>query len=64
MSDLDDQIAAALAKPRSATVDGVTVTQHGILEVLEVVKHMQKQTAAAQTGGGIKFSKFTPPSAV
>lgn len=49
------------AEPKSVTVDGVTVANHSLPDLVALDKH-QRATCAAKRG--IKFTKLTMPSAV
>lgn len=49
------------AEPKSVTVDGVTVTQHSLVELIALDNHMVAKSAARR---GIRFQKLIPPGAV
>lgn len=55
------QILVAVSQPKSVMVDGVSMTQHSLPELIALDKH---NTAKAAARTGIKFQKIVPPAAV
>ena len=54
-------IADRMAEPKSVTVDGVSVSQHSLSELIALEKHNAAKCAARR---GIRFQKIIPPGAV
>jgi hypothetical protein len=47
--------------PRSATTDGVQVTQHSIQDQIAADRHLAESTGAAKAHRGLRFTRLTPP---
>lgn len=62
-TSVDDAIAATLGGPKSATVDGVSVTQHSLPELIAAAKYLAAQKGAKQPHRGLRFTKLVPPGA-
>jgi hypothetical protein len=60
----DDTITQAASEPRSATVDGVTVQQHPLGDLIAADKYLKGQAAAKTPSRGLRFTKLIPPGAV
>ena len=65
MPDLEDILTELASKPKSVTVDGVTVTNHSLPEVSAVADRVAAQTATSGGGNpaGVRFTKLVPPGA-
>ena len=61
--DLQQTILDNAVKPASASVDGISVTQHSLRDQLEVLRHARGATAADRNHLGLRFVKLTPPGA-
>jgi hypothetical protein len=57
MSSLRDSLEQAATDPKSASADGVSVTQHGLRERIEAEKHLDTQTAARGTRLPVRIAK-------
>jgi hypothetical protein len=64
MPDLSDQIEESAQKPKSATTDAGTVTQHSLSEQIEADQYLKANEAAASTRRGIVLQRFKPPGSV
>jgi hypothetical protein len=63
-NDLTSTIANAAAKPSSGTVDGVTVTQRPLSELIAADKYMAAKNATKNKAHrGLRFGKIVPPGA-
>ena len=62
-SDLEQTIETAAENPQSATVDGVTVTQRSISELIEADKYLQAKKALRRKNRGLIYTKIVPPGA-
>lgn len=60
-SAVESLIADRMAEPKSVTVDGVSVSQHSLSELIALDKHNAAKCAARR---GIRFQKLVPPGAV
>lgn len=56
-------VAAAMAEPKSATADGVTVTQHSLPDRIAAEKYERAKVQARDKYRGIRFAKAVPPGA-
>ncbi len=61
--DLSDQIRDAAAGPQQVTVDGQTVQQRPLDELIEADRYLASKTAATKTHQGLRFAKIVPPGA-
>ena len=60
--DLEQTIIDAANGPAKVTVDGQTVEQPALGDLIEADKHLANKQAAKKAGvGGIKFMKIVPP---
>jgi hypothetical protein len=62
-SDLEAAIETAAENPQSASVDGVTVTQRSLSELIEADKYLQAKKAARRKNRGLRYTKIVPPGA-
>ena len=63
MSDtiLSDTIESKAAKAQTVVVDGITVTQRPLTELVEADKYLEGARAANIGGFGLRFQKIVPP---
>lgn len=59
--DLDQAIAENAAGPAKASVDGQSVEQHPLPDVIEADRYRESKKASRKPGIGIKFAKLVPP---
>lgn len=63
MSDLSDEIEAAVSAPKQVTTDGVTVEGRDVDELIKADQYLQNKQAASSKSRGLRFSKISPPGA-
>ena len=63
MADLSDRIEQLALRPKRMTVDGVSIEQPSIQEVVEAQKALDAQTASSRNHQGLRFQKIIPPGA-
>ena len=61
MSDLSANIQTAASSPAEASVDGTTVKQRPISELIEADRYLASKTAASSKFRGLRFNTITPP---
>lgn len=61
MADLSDDIETAATKPKSATIDGNTVTAHTLAELIEADQYLKTLDAVDSAKRGLVFQRFKPP---
>ena len=61
--DLDQAIAENAAGPAKASVDGQSVEQHPLPDVIEADRYRESKKASRKPGIGIRFAKLVPPGA-
>lgn len=63
MSDtvLSEMIELKAAKAQQVVVDGESVTQHPLHELIEADKYLEANRAASRGGFGMRFQKIIPP---
>ena len=61
--DLDQAIAENAAGPAKASVDGQSVEQHPLPDVIEADRYRESKKASRKPGLGIRFTKLVPPGA-
>jgi len=61
MSDLSPNIQTAASSPAEASVDGTTVKQRPISELIEADRYLASKTAASNKFRGLRFNTITPP---
>jgi hypothetical protein len=59
----DQQIADAAATPQSVSVDGVTVTNRSVEELISAQERLANQQNATKPRRGVLFSRIIPGSA-
>lgn len=59
-----NEVDAAIANPKKATADGVSVESHTLPELIEAEKHIARKSAASQPARGMRFTKLVPPGTV
>ena len=59
--DLDQAIAENAAGPAKASVDGQSVEQHPLPDVIEADRYRESKKASRKPGIGIRFAKLVPP---
>ncbi len=59
--DLDQAIAENAAGPAKASVDGQSVEQHPLPDVIEADRYRESKKASRKPGIGIRFAKLMPP---
>lgn len=68
MSDITDAMETNAAGPAKVTVDGESVEQHSLKDLIEADRYLASRTAvtstAANTRRGLRFNKLTPPGTV
>jgi hypothetical protein len=62
-SDLENTIETAAENPQSASVDGVTVTQRSLSELIEADKYLQAKKASRRKNRGLRYTRIVPPGA-
>jgi len=63
---MPDQTAVqdAMAQPKAASGDGVSVTQHSLPDLIQAEKHVAAKSAASKAHRGLRFSKIVPPGSI
>ena len=59
--DLDQAIAENAAGPAKASVDGQSVEQHPLPDVIEADRYRESKKASRKPGIGIRLAKLVPP---
>ncbi len=59
--NLDDAISENAAGPAKALVDGQSVEQHPLPQVIKADRYRESKKASRKPGIGIKFAKLVPP---
>jgi hypothetical protein len=59
----DQQIADAAATPQSVSVDGVTVTNRSVEELISAQERLANQQRATKPRRGVLFTRIIPGSA-
>ena len=62
--DLDQAIAENAAGPAKASVDGQSVEQHPLPDVIEADRYRESKKASRKRGIGVRLVKLTPPGAI
>lgn len=60
-SELESKIETAAETPASMSVDGVTVTQRPIGDLIAADRYLSAKKASRQKSRGIRFTKIVPP---
>jgi len=61
--DLDQAIAENAAGPAKASIDGQSVEQHPLPDVIEADRYRESKKASRKPGIGVRFAKLVPPGA-
>jgi len=61
--DLSDQIRDAAEGPQQVTIDGQTVQERPLAELIEADRYLAGKTASDKGHRGLRFSKIVPPGA-
>jgi len=64
MADLSSDIETNAQGPKRITIDGQSVTQHGLKDQIEADRYGKANTATRSAGRGIQITKLSPPGAV
>lgn len=59
-NDLTEAIAENAASPKSASADGVSVTQQDLGALIQADKYLKGQEAARSRKKGLQFIQFIP----
>lgn len=59
-----DAVAEAMAQPRMAAADGVSITTHGLADLIAAEKYLAAKAAAKKSHRGLRFSKLVPPGTI
>lgn len=60
---IDTAIVTLAAQPKSATVDGVNVTQQSLADLIAAHKYFAGVAATKSRNMGVRFSKIVPQGA-
>lgn len=60
-ADLEELIAQNAADPRSATEDGLTVSQHSLPDQIAADRYLKSEKAVRTKRRGLSFTKLRPP---
>lgn len=63
MSDLSEQIESAVANPTAVAVDGQSVTNRAIADLIAADKHLASRTAASRGFRGLMRQQVRSPDA-
>ena len=58
---LDDRIEELAGKARSTSVDGVSVSEQSIADVILADQHLSRKAATQSASMGLRFGRFVPP---
>jgi len=58
---LDARIEELAGKARSTSVDGVSVSEQSITDVIAADKHLARKAASRSSSMGIRMGRFIPP---
>jgi hypothetical protein len=61
MPDWDAIIEQVAAEPKSVSVDGQSVTNHDLSDLLDARDNDNTNTAIEQKQRGLRFTKLSPP---
>lgn len=61
--NLDQAIMDNAAGPAKASVDGQSVEQHSLRDLIEADRYLASKAAAQRNDRGIRFSRIVPPGA-
>ena len=60
----DDQIVVAANEAKQVVVDGVSMTQHSLTDLIAADKYLKGQAAAKSPSRGLRFTRLVPGGAV
>ena len=60
----DQAIEDAIAEPKKAAGDGVSVEQHSLPDQIAAARYLSAKQAAKDKRGGVRFSKLVPGGTV
>lgn len=63
MPDLSSVIEDAASAPKETSVDGTTVKEHDLADLIEADRYLKQAAATARAHGGVRFSKIVSPGA-
>jgi hypothetical protein len=61
--NISEAITQAALGPKSSTVNGVTLQEHDLDQLIRVEKHLASKTAGTRNHMGLRFGKIVPPGA-
>lgn len=61
--NITEAILQAALSPKSSTVNGVTLQEHDLDQLMRVERHQAAKSAAARGDMGLRFSQIVPPGA-
>lgn len=64
MSDISDAIEDVAAGPRQTTVDGQTVLEHTLGDLIAADQYLDEKTARGRSRLPIRIAQLKPPGAV
>ncbi|HEY3325053.1 MAG TPA: hypothetical protein VGP72_31660 [Planctomycetota bacterium] len=62
--ELTDRISEAARGPKSASVDGVSVEQQPIRDLIKADQYLEGKKAAKKASMGLRFGRIVPPGSV
>lgn len=60
----DDQLVVAASEAKQVTVDGVTMVQHSLPDLIAADRYLKGQAAARSPSRGLRFTKLVRPGTV
>ena len=63
-ADLEAALLQLASQPKSANVNGVTVTQQSMPDFIAAAKYLAQINAAKLPARGLRFTKLVPPGAL
>lgn len=64
MTDLSDAIEELAAAPKQTAVDGQSVTEHSLAELLEADRYLAEKTARSRSALPLRIQQLKPPGSV
>lgn len=61
--NITEAILQAALSPKSSTVNGVTLQEHDLDQLMRVERHQAAKAAASSDALGLRFSQIVPPGA-
>lgn len=62
--DITQQLKEAMLRPKKVEIDGKTVEQHNLQDVIAMDKYAESKQALKRSGCGIRFTKMQASGAV